>query len=140
MTNTKRLLAKASVIAGMGVGLTLAAGAAANASTAISVSPSSGLANNQVVTVSGSGLTAGNVYHIGECAAVSSTSYACGSNNADVTANSSGSLSTSLKVLKTFTGTAADGSTAAIDCSKVQCVIGVYDSSFGGGSANISFS
>ncbi|MEN3541417.1 enediyne antibiotic chromoprotein, partial [Microbispora sp. ZYX-F-249] len=109
-------LAATGVLA-LGLGIALA-GSPANASAAIKVTPSTGLSDGAVVTVSGVGLQAGDVYHVGQCAAVSDTSYACNSpESADVAVAADGSLSTPLTVRKTFQGVAADGSVHPIDCS-----------------------
>ncbi|HEX6472295.1 MAG TPA: enediyne antibiotic chromoprotein [Streptosporangiaceae bacterium] len=134
---TVKLLSKVGTIAGLGFAAAVIAGTAASAAT-ITVTPSSGLADGQSVSVSGSGMLASDTYHIGECAAVSATSYACGP-NVDVKSDASGKLSTKLAVKRTFVGAAADGSTSQIDCKSVQCVIGVFDDSFNGGAVPISF-
>lgn len=136
-----KLISKIGVVAGLGFGLALAAGttgAEAATSPVISVMPSTGLVDGQSMTVSGTGLAVGGVYHIGECVAVSPTSYACGP-NVNVTADANGSASTPYTALKTFTATAKDGTTTAADCTKVQCVIAFYNDAFSGGSVNLSF-
>lgn len=137
--NVKHLskLIAAGVLA---IGLGAAFQSPANAATEIKVSPSTGLTDGTVVNVSGVGLKAGDVYHVGQCAAVSAISYACNSpESVDVTANASGEVSTRLTVRRTFQGFTADGSTHAIDCSAVPCVIGVYSDTFDGGAVPISF-
>jgi hypothetical protein len=142
----KRLVTKIGVVSGLALSLgavtASTAGAAAHTApraAAISVTPSTGLTDGQNVTVSGSGLTAGTVYHVGECAAVAANSYACAPTNVDVTASSSGAVSTPLTVLRTYQGHDVNGKIWPVDCTTTTCVVGVFDSAFAGGSAPISF-
>lgn len=148
-TRSRRRLTRAGLIAGAALGLTLSAGAAASgaqapapgvAAPAISVTPSSGLQDGQTVTVSGTGLTAGTVYHVGECAAVATNVYACAPTNVDVTAGSDGALQTPLTVMKTFTGHDVNNNEYPVDCTQDDCVVGVYDDAFNGGAVPVTFS
>ena len=149
MTENKgSFLARVGAAAGLGLGLVLAAGSAAGASVdiaaatpVITVAPATGLADGAVVTVAGTGLTAGGVYHVGQCAAVLANAYACNYATAiDITANRGGSARTSLTVSSSFVGNAADGSSWTVDCKVSTCVIGVYNDAFEGGAVPLSFS
>jgi Neocarzinostatin family len=139
VTNRRKGLVKFGAAAALALGLGLGFQLPANAA-AISVTPSSGLSDGATVTVSGSGLKAGGVYHVGQCAAIRPDAYACNSaNGVDVVANGSGAATTPLVVRRSFQGTAADGSTSPVDCSVVPCVVGVFDDTFDGGAVPIAF-
>lgn len=141
-----KLFAKIGAVAALGLGLAFTTQAVASADTttvnapAISVTPSSGLSDGASVAVSGTGLTAGTTYHVGECAVVGPQSMACNSvADTDVVADASGAASTPLTVRKAFTGTAHDGSTHAIDCGTQTCVVAFYSDTFEGGQVALSF-
>lgn len=137
-------VAKVGAIAAMTVGLGVA-GQVASAEVApqpatISASPSTGLADGQTVTVKGTGLDAGMLYTVGQCGPVSATETACNTATwKDVTAGADGTLSTPLVVRSKFVGTSANGATYTIDCKAVSCVAAVFDASFNGGTAALSF-
>jgi hypothetical protein len=146
-TTTRRRLARAGLLAGAALGLTLSAGATASAAPAapmaapaISVTPQTNLSDGQTVTVAGQGLTPGTTYHVGECAPIDDQAYACAPTNVSVVASADGTLQTPLTVLKSFGGHDASGALHPVDCAETECVIGVYDINFSGGSVPISFS
>ena len=141
-----RTIAKLGAIAALGLGLAFTSQAIAGADTStvnaatISVTPATGLSDGAAVAVSGTGLQAGVVYHLGECIQVSATSLACDpTTNADVTANASGAASSPLTVHRAFTGVSHDGATHAADCTVDNCVVAFFSDTFDGGLVPISF-
>jgi hypothetical protein len=142
--NGSKLLAKVVGVAGIAVGIAIAFQSGASASpaphaqsvattAAITVTPATGLADGATVAVSGDGLTAGSVYHVGECAAVSATEFACDhASNKDVTATANGTLSTNIVVDRTFTGVTEAGASHAIDCKADSCVLAAFSTTDGG--------
>jgi hypothetical protein len=154
MKSGVRFLAKLGAIAAFALGVAIASqtGASASQSEApasspavvaapsISATPTSGLASGATVQLTGTGLTPGTVYFVGECAAVSATSYACNdATNAERTANASGTISAPIVVHSSFTGTTGSGTTHAINCKTTTCVVAAYSASFEGGAVPISF-
>jgi hypothetical protein len=127
---------------------TVVAGAVpAGASTvSVKVSPAKGLANGQVVTVSGTGLPATtkgkkNSFFLDECnAAVSGQLSVADESHCDVslakglTVSKKGAFKTTFKVA---TGTVGDGSCGV--AGHLTCVIGVGDVAGQGGVARITF-
>jgi hypothetical protein len=125
----------------------MAAAAPAGASgVSVKVSPAKGLANGQVVTVSGAGLPATtkgkkNAFFIDECnAAVTGHLSVADEPHCDVsvakalTVSKKGAFKTSFKVA---TGTVGDG--ACGTAGHLTCVIGVGDAAGQGGVATITF-
>jgi hypothetical protein len=142
------LLVKFGAVAAMGVGIAFAASTGASAAPApavvaapsITVTPTSGLADGATVQLSGTGLTPGTTYFIGECSAISATNYACdNATNFTQVANASGTIAAPVTVHSAFTGTTSSGATFAIDCKSVSCVVAAYSASFEGGAVPISF-
>jgi Neocarzinostatin family len=123
-----------------------AAGPAGASGVSVKVSPSKGLADGKVVTVSGTGLpatTAGkkNSFFIDECnAAVTGQLSVADEPHCDVslakalTVSKKGTFKTSFKVA---TGTVGDGTCGV--AGHLTCVIGVGDAGGQGGVANITF-
>ena len=147
-TNVTKLFAKIGAIAALGLGLAFTSQAIASAdaapqtvnAAAISVTPASGLSDGAAVAVSGTSLQPGIVYHVGECAAVTETSFACNpSTNVDVTADAGGTAGTQLVVNRAFTGVTHEGTSHSIDCTVDSCVIAFFSDSFDGGAVPISF-
>ena len=143
-----KMFAKLGAVAALGLGLAFTSQAIAGADTApqtvnaasISVTPSTGLSDGAAVAVSGTGLQAGVVYHLGECVQVSPTSLACNpGTNVDVTAGAGGAASTTLTVNRAFTGVTHEGTTHAVDCTVDNCVVAFFSDTFDGGLVPISF-
>jgi len=155
MKNSVKFLAKVGAVAAFALGIAFASQAGASASQSeaadaspavvaapsISATPTSGLANGATVQLSGTGLTPGTVYYVGQCAAVSATDYACNdATNLERTATASGTISAPVTVFTSFTGTTGSGATHAINCKTTSCVVAAYSASFQGGAVPISFS
>lgn len=150
-----RTLTKFGAMAALALGLGIASQSAATASptsvgstgpgaivaaAAITVTPSTNLADGARVNVSGTGLKAGSVYHVGECAVVAANTYACNdATDVNVTASASGTAATPLTVRSSFTGTTSTGSVHAINCKTVSCVVAVFNDTFDGGAKALSF-
>jgi hypothetical protein len=102
-----KLLSKIGVTAAFVLGLAMSfqSQAASAAPTAgdgpvVTVTPSSGLNDGDVVTVSASGLAADTVYHVGQCAFVDPQTLACNQpDSVDATTDSSGSLTATLRAI-----------------------------------------
>ncbi|MCT2586809.1 enediyne antibiotic chromoprotein [Actinophytocola gossypii] len=143
INNARRFAAKLGAAAAIAVGVGLGAPALASAEPAapqISASPSSGLAATQTITVTGSGLPGSDTFNVGQCVSLSPTDLACDfSTSLQVDSSASGTLSTPLTVNRAFTATSGSGATVAVDCTVDDCVVGVYNASFVGGSVAISF-
>ncbi|MCP2336095.1 enediyne antibiotic chromoprotein [Actinomadura rupiterrae] len=113
--------------------LTLAVGAAlsspASAAVALTVTPSSGLSDGQVVQTSATGLTPGTTYRVGECAEVEPNTFACSFPDiVQGTADANGNFATPLTVRASFQGVKFDGTTwGPVDCKVQQCEIGIGD-------------
>ncbi|MFD1147843.1 enediyne antibiotic chromoprotein [Saccharothrix hoggarensis] len=136
--NAARIVAGSAVV----LGLLTTGGLTASAAPALTVTPSSGLADGATVQVSATGLQAGTTYDVGECAWVEAGVLACAPETfTRATANSAGSLDSPLTVRKTFTGVLFDGTTwGTVDCTTVQCSVGVSDAAGNGpGGVPISF-
>ncbi|ACZ89659.1 enediyne antibiotic chromoprotein [Streptosporangium roseum] len=151
-TNKGKLLTKLGATAALALGLGLAFQPAAGATTtpassgasisaaAISAAPSTGLSDNTTITISATGLQPGSVYHLGQCAAVRPDAFACNAaTNVDVTASATGTITKTLTVRSSFTGSAADGSTWPINTATTPTVIAVFNNAFDGGTTPLSF-
>lgn len=145
-----KFLAKVGVVAAFGVGFAIVSQAGASATTeaatpavtaaSVAVTPSSGLADGATVQLTGSGLTAGETYFVGECSAVAANDYACdNATNFEAVADASGAISVPVTVHTAFTGTTGSGATHAIDCTVDTCVVAAYSATFEGGAVPISF-
>jgi hypothetical protein len=88
----------------------------------LSVSPSTGLANGQAVTLSGSGFTSSDSLYAVECLATATTPAGCDTSTATpITASSTGTLpSTSFKVV---TGTVGNGTCGTSATNYSGCII-----------------
>ncbi|MGW4276541.1 enediyne antibiotic chromoprotein [Streptomyces seoulensis] len=95
-----RLGAAAAVAAGLAVAVQPSAMAA---SPVVSVSPATGLADGQQVTLTASGLTPNTVFHVGQCAFVEPTKYGCDATTSkDVVSDAKGNVNTTLAVHSSF--------------------------------------
>ncbi|WIX92230.1 enediyne antibiotic chromoprotein [Amycolatopsis sp. DG1A-15b] len=127
--------AKAVVAAGFALALACTGAttaSAAPAAPALTASPSSGLADGQVVDVSGTGYAAGSTIVLLECDAAQPAGRACDKAALVATvAGADGALAAKLTVHKAFQ--AVDLSTGAagatVDCATAHCVIASADTS-----------
>ena len=105
------------MVVGLGVG-------SASAAVAIQASPSSGLTNNQVVTVTGSGFTPNEAIYVIECLATATDQTGCDTSTVSSTQTSAqGTLSLKFPVA---TGQIANGKTCGTMASDLTaCVINV---------------
>jgi hypothetical protein len=137
-----KLLTRVGVSSAFALGLALTFQPGPASALAVSVTPSTNLVDGQSVTVSGTGLTPGTVYHIGECAPVDSTIACNQPEGVDVTADSAGTATATLTVRKTFVGLvgAPPGTpVGTIDCGTQACLVGFGDDAGNGGGVPISF-
>ncbi|WP_410664706.1 enediyne antibiotic chromoprotein [Amycolatopsis sp. lyj-84] len=136
-----KLVAKfaGSAIAALGLLAVVAPGASAAA--AVTVTPASGLSDGAVVQVTGTGLTPGGTYRVGECAQDATGQFPCSPSQLSLVADASGKISSPVTVQKNFTGVLPDGSSyGAVDCKVITCVVGLGDAAGNGGGVIISFS
>src|ERR1700759_2695995 len=97
-----RVVAAATVAAGLALTLQTSASAATTAAV-VSVSPATGLVNNQQVAVTASGLTPNKVFHVGQCAQVEPGKFGCDkTTSVDVTSDASGKINSSLVVHSSY--------------------------------------
>ncbi|MEV5713076.1 enediyne antibiotic chromoprotein [Amycolatopsis mediterranei] len=125
---TKAVMAAGFALALAGTGATTASAAA----PALSASPSSDLADGQVVDVSGTGYAAGSTIVLLECDAAQPAGRACDKAALVATvAGADGTLAAKLTVHQAFQ--AVDLSTGAagatVDCATAHCVIASADTS-----------
>ncbi|WP_433241287.1 enediyne antibiotic chromoprotein [Streptosporangium sp. CA-135522] len=149
LSNKGTMLSKIGVAAALALGLATAfqsaAGAAvpaAASAAAVSLTPSTNLADGDTVAVSATGLSPNTVYHVGQCAFVQSGAIACNQpQSVDVTTDANGAATTSIVVRRTFQGLAGSEGTPAgtVDCAAVACSIGLGTSAGQGAGAGISF-
>ncbi|MTE22530.1 macromomycin [Streptomyces sp. TRM43335] len=137
-------LARAGAAVALAAGLTAAFQPAAVAATpAVTVTPATGLADGDTVTVKGTGLTPGVVYHVAQCELVTSGSYGCDPTTVvDVTADAQGEVTAQITVHRTFEAVkGADGTpSGTVDCSVSACQVGLGDDfGQGGGGQQITF-
>jgi hypothetical protein len=147
-TSKVGVIASASIMVAT-VGLTIVAPTAAEAASpvetptsAVTVTPSTGLSDGQTVVVSVVGFPAGTQVSAAECAnGGTAGDVVCDLTHlVTLTADEAGTGSTAMDVHASFSGVAQDGSVATVDCASVEggCFVGA----FGGGSiaaAPISF-
>lgn len=141
-----RLLAvgvNAAIVAALAVAyLMLATTPASAQAIVVTVTPSTGLSDGQAVTVSGTGLEPNTVYHAAQCVAIDPATVVCNTPDVtDVTSGGDGTATTSLTVRRTFNGTIGIGGPpwGPVDCTEVQCFVGLGDDSGNGGGSLISF-
>ncbi|SBT46868.1 enediyne antibiotic chromoprotein [Micromonospora narathiwatensis] len=147
--NWKRTMPALGIAAVATLGLTAAASAPAAAAPkkpvaavpTVTVTPSTGLADGQVVTVRASGLRPSTVYHIGECAIVGEDLPCNGAETIHVASTATGTLSASLPVRRVYQGTLGPEATpwGTVDCGKMPCGIGMFNDLGEGAGVGISF-
>jgi hypothetical protein len=133
VTAGSRLVTKLGVAGALALGLAAAAGSAPaeaavpTAAVTVTVTPDTGLQDGQTVTVAATGLTPSSVQNLGECTLTAQQQPACVSLGT-TTSQADGSASAPVTVHKTFTGYVGSTSYGTVDCSAVQCFIGISDS------------
>ncbi|GIJ76571.1 Neocarzinostatin family protein [Micromonospora phaseoli] len=151
--NWKRTLSALGIGAVMALGLTVTGSApAASAPTkpgeapapaapTVTVTPATGLADGQVVTVDAAGLRPSTVFHIGQCAIVGNEMPCNGAETISVSTTASGTLSAKLTVRLTYRGTLGPDGTpwGVVHCSRTPCGIGMFNNLGEGAGAAISF-
>ncbi|MFI7025693.1 enediyne antibiotic chromoprotein [Micromonospora sp. NPDC049900] len=107
----------------------------------VTVTPATGLADGQVVTVNATGLRPSSVFHIGQCAIVDDAMPCNGGETIDVSTTTSGTLSARLAVRHIYQGTLGPDGTpwGVVDCNKAPCGIGMFNDFGEGAGAEISF-
>ncbi len=136
-----KLVAKFAGSAIAALGLLAVVAPAASAASAVTVTPSSGLSDGAVVQVTGTGLTPGVTYRVGECAQDATGQFPCSTSQLSLVADASGTISTPITVQKNFAGVLPDGSSyGPVDCNALTCVVGLGDASGNGGGVIITFS
>ncbi|MEU1969440.1 enediyne antibiotic chromoprotein [Micromonospora sediminicola] len=145
----RRLAAGIAAAATLTLGLAVTNPSAATAATLqapeVTVTPSTNLADGQVVTVSVNGFGANETLYIGQCTDIDATTFVCdepGLPSVSVTTDATGSGTTTVTVHRTFDGyLVGSGSTwGSVDCSQLACYLGVGNATQGGGSPVLSFS
>jgi hypothetical protein len=136
---TGRLTARIAAITALGGALALTGGSAAFADSGLSVDPSTGLADGQTVTVSGSGYTAGSTAYVVECL---HDGWQCDTANLlRVTVDADGTFSTPQVVHSSFAGvdprTGETGGT--VDCAVSACDVLAWAGTTESSAAPISF-
>ncbi|MFD7703701.1 enediyne antibiotic chromoprotein [Streptomyces caelestis] len=134
-----RVSATAAIATGMAVAFQPAAQAAA---PVVTVSPATGLKDGSTVTVTGTGLTPGTVYHVSQCEFVTSGTYGCDPTTViDIAADAQGKVSTQFVVRKVFQAVkGADGvPSGTVDCTVTACAVGLGDDKGVGGGQRITF-
>lgn len=143
-----KLATRMGVIAGLALGLTSVlpsvASAGVTVAPAVTVSPSTGIADGAEISVIASGLRANTSYHVGQCAVVDFSNFTLACNAADsldVTTDADGNVSTAITVRRVYDGVVgAEGRPwGEIDCTDVDCGIGLADETGAGAGANITF-
>ncbi|MEZ0071431.1 enediyne antibiotic chromoprotein [Planotetraspora sp. GP83] len=145
------MIKKTSLLSKLGVatavmvgGLTLASqpSAFAAAAPSFSVTPSTGLSDGNNVTVSITGAGPGEKFSVIQCATVNAQLACNGETAKTVTADASGSVSSSFVVRRSFQGTAPESGTPVgpVDCATTACYVSAGNQSVFLGSQPISFS
>jgi hypothetical protein len=133
-TYAARFLAAAA----LGTGLAAIGAAPAWADTGVTVTPSTDLTDGQVVAVAGAGFTPGETAHLVQCTA---TFNACDvANRQLIPVAADGSVAASYTVNSKFEGLDVEGNPVGqIDCTAVECAIGLGESPTVRADAKISF-
>lgn len=141
--NKLGLVARLGAVTAIAAGLAVAVQPSAMAaSPVVSVSPATGLADGQQVTVTASGLTPNTVFHVGQCAFVEPTKYGCDATTAkNVVSDAQGNVNTTLVVHTSFQAVVtADGQVwGTVDAKTVQTQAGLGSDAGEGGGQVISF-
>ncbi|MBC2869375.1 enediyne antibiotic chromoprotein [Streptomyces mexicanus] len=131
-------LTQAGMLGSAAVAALALATAPASAAPAVTASPSSGLADGQTVTVSGTGYQAGAEVAVSQCR----ESTTCTDTLATATVRSDGTFSVPYTVRKQFTATdwsTGTGTPVTVDCAVQQCQLVAYLASTGPVGTKISF-
>jgi ferredoxin len=142
IANKTRFLAKLGAAAAVAAGLAFTGQAAASADPgpSLSVTPSTGLADGAVVTVSVTGAGANEAYGIAQCADVSGVMACNAATATGFTSDAGGAATFPLTVNAVFEGSTPDGSPAGtVDCTTVACYVGGGNETLGLGTVPISF-
>ncbi|GAA1564008.1 hypothetical protein GCM10009678_53930 [Actinomadura kijaniata] len=101
----------------------------ATADASMTVTPSTGLTDGQVVQAAVSGLNPGTTYRLGQCAEVEPGKFACSFPDiVEGQADAGGNFSTPLTVRATFPGVLFDGTAwGTVDCKVHSCEVGIGD-------------
>ncbi|MFF9221513.1 enediyne antibiotic chromoprotein [Streptomyces viridosporus] len=141
--NKLGLIARVSATAVIATGVAVAfQPAAMAASPVVTVSPATGLKDGDTVTVTGTGLTPGVVYHVSQCESVTSGTYGCDPTTViDIAADAQGKVSTQFVVHKTFQAVkGVEGiPSGTVDCTVSACAVGMGDDQGVGGGQRITF-
>ncbi|MCE7079481.1 enediyne antibiotic chromoprotein [Streptomyces sp. ST2-7A] len=144
--NTMKFAARAGGAAALALGLALAvqpaAPAAENSAPSVTVTPTSGLSDGDTVTLSATGLTPGDLYHVGQCAFVEEWVYGCNAaTSVDAVANAAGEVKVTLRVNKSFEAVVGAETVpwGTVDCTVTQCMAGLGNAAGEGGGVPVSF-
>lgn len=113
----------------------------ASLAAAISVSPSTGLTDGAVIAVTATGLQVGTTYTIGQCGVVGDVFSCNEAGLVTVSPAADGSAAASMTVARSFPGTVGpDGEPGpAVDCTVVECGIGMFNEVGDAAGTSISF-
>jgi hypothetical protein len=142
VTNTVKFAAKLGAAAALAAGLFFTAQpASAEVAPNLSVTPSAGLADGAVVSVSITDAGANETYGVAQCTDISPGVLACNAATATgVTTDANGAATFPLTVNKVFEGFTPEGAPAGtIDCTAVDCYVGGGNATLGLGTVPISF-
>ncbi|OAH10915.1 enediyne antibiotic chromoprotein [Streptomyces jeddahensis] len=129
-------LTKAGMLGAAAVAALAFSAAPASAAPAVTASPSSGLADGQSVTVTGTGFPAGAQVAVSQCR----ESTTCTDTLSTATVGADGRFTANYSVRKQFTATDwSTGSTVTVDCAAQQCQLVAYQEATGPVGTNISF-
>ena len=126
---TSRVRVGRSVVVGviLAVMATVAAPASAQAAAQVTVTPSSGLLDAQVVTVSGSGFAPNGTAYVSMCLPGATDAFDCDSRQyPSVPIDAAGSFTVQYRVIR-FVRAAFDTTTPPTDCAVAACTIGAAD-------------
>ncbi|MFF4457547.1 enediyne antibiotic chromoprotein [Streptomyces goshikiensis] len=143
--NTLAAITRLGAVAALATGLAVAvqpAAMAAPAAAAVTVTPATGLSDNQQVTVTGTGLTPGTVYHVGQCAVVAPNTFGCDkATSLDVVADAQGKVTAQLRVHVSFAAVVGASATpwGTVDAKATPTQVGLGSDSGEGGGQLISF-
>ncbi|NBM14373.1 enediyne antibiotic chromoprotein [Streptomyces sp. GC420] len=129
-------LTKAGMLGAAAAAALAFSAAPASAAPAVTASPSTGLADGQAVTVTGTGYPAGTEIAVSQCR----ENTTCTDTLATATVGADGSFTARYTVKKAFTATDWNtGSTVTVDCAVQQCRLVAYHEATGPVGTDISF-
>jgi hypothetical protein len=142
--NTLGKVTRLGAVAALATGLAVAVQPGAMAATAtVTVTPATGLSDGQQVTVTGTGLTPGAVYHVGQCAVVAAPStFGCDkADSVDATADAQGNVSAQLTVRASFNAVVGASATpwGTVNAKTTPTQVGLGSDAGDGGGQLISF-